>query len=315
MRTRSISALEPVKLPEVFLSSEFSRLSVSTKVRSGEWERVARGALTTHIAEEDIYARRRRLVLARILALTRMSTADLWVSHTSAALLWGLPAPVQPGRLHVTQRVRPSTTAARSTGIVRHILHLPDHHLTTCQGIAVTTPARTVIDSARLLPMSQSLAIVDAALNRGVARLEVESVLGDLGSRPGVARAREVLLFTDDGAESPGETATRLVLLRGGLPRPETQIEVPTRLGYFWADLGWRKWRLLLEYDGRPKYADQGPEALIREKRRHDAIVEAGFRLLRVTKEDLRHPDELIRRVLAHAPRGFGPGKCPRAIA
>ena len=87
----------------------------------------------------------------------------------------------------------------------------------------------------------------------------------------------------------------RFVLLRAGLPQPDTQVRVDSRLGTFWGDLGWERWRTLLEYDGRSKYT--GREALIEEKRRHDAIVEAGWRILRVTKEDLRAPSALLARV------------------
>src|SRR5665647_3975642 len=52
-------------------------------------------------------------------------------------------------------------------------------------------------------------------------------------------------------AESPGESSARSVLLRAGLPVPQTQVRVDTPLGTFWSDLGWPEWRLLAEYDGR----------------------------------------------------------------
>jgi len=83
---------------------------------------------------------------------------------------------------------------------------------------------------------------------------------------------------------------------------PQTQIEVTTRLGTFWADLGWEEWRVLIEYDGRPKY--RSVDDLIREKRRHDALLEAGWRVLRVTTEDLRSPVALLARVERMLPAG-----------
>ena len=75
--------------------------------------------------------------------------------------------------------------------------------------------------------------------------------------------------------------------IRCGYPVPTTQIPVETRLGTFWGDIGWEEWRLLIEYDGRIKYEERPTEAVIAEKRRHDALVEAGWRAIRVTKEDL----------------------------
>ena len=84
------------------------------------------------------------------------------------------------------------------------------------------------------------------------------ALLDDMAGARGVRRARTVIELADDGAESPGETATRFVVLRAGLPVPRTQIEVTTRLGTFWADLGWEEWRVLVEYDGRLTLAVPG---------------------------------------------------------
>jgi very-short-patch-repair endonuclease len=93
---------------------------------------------------------------------------------------------------------------------------------------------------------------------------------------------------------------------------PSTQVEVRTRLGTFWGDLGWPEWRLLLEYDGRPKYAERGGEALVAEKRRHDALVEAGWRALRITKEDLEPSGELLARVVPLLPQAVTRALRPR---
>ena len=92
-------------------------------------------------------------------------------------------------------------------------------------------------------------------------------------------------------------------LLIAGLPKPTTQIPVRTRLGTFWGDLGWPEWRVLVEYDGRIKY-EGGPDALLAEKRREDAIREAGWSVLRITAQDLRDPAGLAARVRRLAPPG-----------
>ena len=54
---------------------------------------------------------------------------------------------------------------------------------------------------------------------------------------------RRVLPLIDAGAESPQEPRTRLVLIRGGLPRPQTQIVVRNIWGAVVAriDMGWVK--------------------------------------------------------------------------
>ncbi|NCT92476.1 hypothetical protein GXB85_16185 [Cellulomonas sp. APG4] len=85
-------------------------------------------------------------------------------------------------------------------------------------------------------------------------------------------------------------------MLAIGLPRPETQVPVATRLGTYWADLGWPEARVLAEYDGEAKYTDASRDVVVREKRREDALLDEGWRMLRLTKDDLRHPATLTRR-------------------
>lgn len=140
-----------------------------------------------------------------------------------------------------------------------------------------------------------ALIVADAALRAGAAPDDLTRLITGTPTGAGLARAREIIALGDAGAESAQESAVRFHLLRAGLPQPQTQVPVDTHLGRFWADLGWPEWRILIEYDGRPKYTD--PEAVIREKRRHDALLEAGWRVLRFTREDLRMPEILVARV------------------
>jgi very-short-patch-repair endonuclease len=160
-----------------------------------------------------------------------------------------------------------------------------------------------MVDCARSLSPLGGLVVADAALRAGADRSAALAILDAGPGRRGVARARAVVELADEGAESPGETVTRYVLLREGLPRPQTQIPVVTRLGTFWADLGWEEWKVFLEYDGRIKYVDT--EAWVREKRRHDAVVETGAHMLRVTKEDIPQRAGLATRALRLLPAGI----------
>jgi len=69
---------------------------------------------------------------------------------------------------------------------------------------------------------------------------------------------------------------------------------VQTWRGTYWVDLGYPQLRVAIEYDGRTKYVG---DAWFKEKRRHDAITEAGWRVIRVTAEDLRDPPRLVARI------------------
>lgn len=179
-------------------------------------------------------------------------------------------------------------------------------------GIPATTLGRTAWDCATSLPPLGGLVIVDAALRAGLDRAELDARAAAASGRRGSVRGLAVLRFADDGAESAWESACRFTLVRGGLPIPDTQVPVRTRLGTFWADMGWPEWKVALEYDGRTKYADRRAEELVREKRRHDAVVEEGWRLLRVTHEDVRHPASLVGRVAAALPSSVTTALRPR---
>jgi hypothetical protein len=138
-----------------------------------------------------------------------------------------------------------------------------------------------------------------------VSRAELDARASAAAGRRGSARGLSVLRVADDGAESAWESARRFTLVRAGLTIPQTQIPVSTRLGTFWADMGWPEWKVL-KYEGRPT------EELIREKRRHDAVVEEGWRMLRVTHEVVRHPTSLIGRVAATRPSSVTTSLRPR---
>ena len=287
----------PVAPPRpIHLARDHPRQVVATRTRHAEWERLARGA---YVDAASSLAPRAR-ALAVIGAVDDRLAKPHWFSHESAALIWGLPVWRLPRLTHLRQGGRAG--GERDRAVMRHSGLPGEDHLTSVGGLPVTDLEQTMVDCARSLRPLAGLVVADAALRAGADRGCVLEMLERLRGRNGAARALDVVMLADDGAESPGETATRFVLLRDGLPRPETQVRVETRLGAFWADVGWEEWRVLLEYDGRAKYRSM--EDLIREKRRHDALVEAGVRPLRVTKEDIPG-SSLSRRARALLPPGI----------
>ena len=168
-------------------------------------------------------------------------------------MLWGLPLWTSPTTTHV---LCPGNAGSeRGEWLTSHHGEVGTGDLGTLNGLPVTSLARTVADCLLTLPPLDALVVADAALHRGLERETLATALAGRRVRRGSARARAVLGIADDGAESPGESASRFVLLRGGLPAPTTQVPVRTRLGTYWADLGWHEWRLLVEYDGAVKYA------------------------------------------------------------
>jgi predicted transcriptional regulator of viral defense system len=104
------------------------------------------------------------------------------VSHTSAAVLHGLPTWQKAiDRVHVT-RNRSSGGKRRSIVHV-HTAPLPDDHVTAVDGVPVTSLVRTILDLCRTLPIEQAGAAGDAALAYGLVRQVLEDQLTRMNRR------------------------------------------------------------------------------------------------------------------------------------
>lgn len=108
---------------------------------------------------------------------------------------------------------------------------------------------------------------------------------------------RAVVPRVDPGAESLPETRVRLLLVNNGLPAPRTQLPIHDGdrvVG--WADMGWREWRTIVEYDGIQHWTDERQRT--KDIERYDAFVALGWSVIRVSSEQLRtRPRSIVERV------------------
>ena len=153
-------------------------------------------------------------------------------------------------------------------------------------GIRVTTPARTALDIACRYPFGRAVAAIDAlARATHLKTADVELLAERYKGRRGIRNARRVLDLVDPGAESPKETWLRLLVIRHGFPRPQTQIPVYDEYGALIAvlDMGWEEIKLALDYEGDHH---RNPVRFNTDIRRHDAVTELGWMDIRVTSRD-----------------------------
>jgi hypothetical protein len=215
-------------------------------------------------------------------------------SHLSAAVLHGLP--VWDGDLGRVQVTRRGSGSGKRRGYVHlHVAPLAAEDVVLADGVPATSVARTVVDLARTLPAEHAVAAGDAAVRAGLSRTELDGVLDRARGWPGLAAARRVVAFLDPRSESAGESASRVVLYRIGLPPSDLQLVVSDPFGAFVArsDFGWKAQRVLGEFDGRQKYTrsalDADPAAVVyAEKQREDALRDLGWQMVRWTSVDLR---------------------------
>jgi very-short-patch-repair endonuclease len=253
---------------------------IDRRVKDGRLWRVHRG----------VYAVGRPALTTkgRFIAAVLSCGANAVLSHLAAAILWGLLKERGP-RIDVT--VPRGGQRRRRGAVIIHRAALPAPDVTARHGIPVTTPARTLIDLADILPRRQLERALDEA---AYLRLDVS----DLQPRPG--RRGSGMLAQVLARHVAGSTRTRSTLEermlslchRFRLPTPEVNSSID---GYE-ADFAWREPRLLVETDG---WAAHGTRAAFERDRRRDAdLLAAGWRVLRISHERLeREPDWVAARI------------------
>lgn len=176
-------------------------------------------------------------------------------------------------------------------------------------GMLVTSPARTAYDVGRRLEIDRGVEVVDALYQTGkLTKRELAAYAEAHPARRGVRRLREVIALSDEGAESPMETCTRLAIVRAGLPCPDSQIDVflPDGSHVGRADLGWDRWWTLVDYEGD---GHRGKNQLDKDVRRGNRLAKLGWTWIRVRAESLlpENIDELMDTIRDAIRVGGGP--------
>jgi len=203
---------------------------------------------------------------------------DSVLSGPTAAWLHGLD--VNPS--NPIEVIVPFGTWARSRASLR-VRHckLASSEIVRVRGRRATSIARTMRDLSRRVSRVEFLVLADAALRLDLGRFDELA----------------------EPAESPMETRLRLLLLQAGLPRPEVQTKLHDSHGRFVgrADLYYPAARLVIEYDGA-NHRDR----LVEDNRRQNALLAAGFTILRYTASDIHQRPEAVVTQVRQALRASG---------
>ena len=228
-------------------------------------------------------ARCLRLKLPAGAALSRLTAA--WLFGIELTLLTPPDGPM-PVECTVPRGREPVSRA----GVRSYVANLDtDGDLVVVAGLPCTSPMRTAVDLLRWLPPHEGLAIVDAMAARGlVLAQDLPLAVERFAGTPGVTQARYLASIVEPLTESPGESWTRLRLVDAGFPRPEAQIAVPDA-GSPWhyrLDMGWRRRRLAVEYDGE-EFHGAPHQQLHDERRREDLRSRFGWTVLGFAKGEV----------------------------
>jgi len=167
----------------------------------------------------DTYVARDVLItpVLRARALIRLVPSGSYVSHHTAAELWGA-APPADGATHVTLP-SPSGRLVRQ-GVHSHYRKHPAQ-TTLRKGVLISTPEQTFLDLAAVgVGLVDLVVVADGLIKAGhtsPSRLIETAAKWD---GRGCRLARRAAALARKGVDSPQETRIRLLLVLAGLPEP-----------------------------------------------------------------------------------------------
>jgi hypothetical protein len=255
--------------------------AASRGAASGNLHRVHRGVYTVgHRAVSRTTLLRGALLACGEGAVISHGTAaafhGLW---DKAPLLIDITVPVEAGR--------------KIDGIRCRRCRYPEpEEIEIFNGVAVTTVARTLVDLAGMVGLiTLKKTVGRAAIRRKLDLQAVDLAIHNAKRRRGL-KALELALVPYRGKDgkapdvrSDFETLVLPELLDAGLIRPG--CNVPLRIGgeRLLVDFLWEKERVAVETDGRETH--ETPDAFQSDRRRDQFLVAAGYRVLRVTWEQI----------------------------
>lgn len=125
---------------------------------------------------------------------------------------------------------------------------------------------------------------------------ELQETVGRFSRSLGIRGLRQALPLLRTGVESPAESLLRLIIVRAGFSEPRTSCPVQVAGRVLFADLGYPELRIVIEYDGKYHF-EGGVERARFDNERIESMIDAGWRVLRVTALDLRTPEAFLRRL------------------
>ena len=213
---------------------------IETRARNGHLHCLYRGVYAvghTAISRE-----------ARWLAAVKACRPHGVLSHYAGSAHWGFvewddrePEVTVPGpgtRIHEGIRVHRSTTLERKDWMVH-------------DGIPVTTPARTLLDLASVLPHAPlRRAVREAMAQRRVTVRQLVDVLARAGPRRGSRKLARIVAQGDAPTASVLEDVVLDLILAGGFARPDVGVPITVEGRRFVPDFRWPEQRIIVEADG-----------------------------------------------------------------
>jgi hypothetical protein len=216
------------------------------------------------------------------LAALEIAPAGTYVSHHTAAALWGAWVP-QTSETHVT--VCNELTRSVRRGVAAHRARFG----TSTQvrgGVRLSPVCQCFLELASTaIGFIDLVAIGDSLVATGHATPEKLIEIAAQSSGKGVRRARRAAGYVRSGVDSVMESRLRMMIVLAGLPEPVVNKIIRFDSGDWKRrfDLSYPEWKLIIEYDGR-QHAENSRQ-WNSDLRRREELDAAGWRLIVVTAD------------------------------
>lgn len=305
------------------------------QAEKGELVRIRPGVYAERQAWNNAFLRDRHLASVLAVTATRRSRPAVFCRETALSLhgvaLWDVPRLIsfrtsRPNEAGMRQPKSPPGIKYRHLGEQR-LLRPSAWDLATggvdteellLAGLRtrVEPLGRVLADTIPRMAPVEATVVLDALLggrpagvkkrngrpSRRWTKVELEKFSEWCTSAAARARFLACLDFATELTESPGESASRVVIRDLGFAVPELQHRVYDRHGDLIGitDFWWKDIRTVAEFDGLAKYLGRksysglsAHEVIAQERRREDAIGRQGLKMVRWLFDDVRNPSRL----------------------
>jgi hypothetical protein len=233
-------------------------------------------------------------VLAGIFAAGSAALA----THRTAAVLWGFDA-IFGRMIEVTV---PYNEEPESQGVILHRTRRTNPE-TIVDAIPITSPEKTILDLAPILPESVLIKAARSAVRADLTSPEkMDLAVGLYGGRgvSGTRKTRRVIrIVSDDQSGSVAEIDLKEIVMSAPVPRPIQQLQIGLPDGSnAYPDFAWPDRMRIVEVDGFEAHGT--PEQLQRDLRRQNQLMELGWEIRRFTATDVRARPQEVKNEVVH---------------
>ncbi|MDN5822467.1 MAG: endonuclease domain-containing protein [Brachybacterium sp.] len=200
-----------------------------------------------------------------------------------------------PPRLHC--RVEPGRQHTGGPHVVVHRTSARPSF--TYGGLELSHPYVTLLELAGILEHDDLVIAIDSLIARqsriaGAALDGIAAAAESYSGLWGAVALRRALVDARARTDSPGETRTRLLLVRAGFPEPSINLPVPdphsgqTR----YLDMAYPELKIAVEYDG--DYHRRSKKQWREDQARKDSLASAGWNIRTLTGQDIKSPARLL---------------------